>query len=82
VIIDLKSDHITEYPDDFLMTKYNAQLYLYALMLSRRSNLEVAKTGVYFIRNGLLIEQSVDEPIIQRTENHLKQMILELSQTD
>ncbi|MCK4716674.1 MAG: UvrD-helicase domain-containing protein [Candidatus Marinimicrobia bacterium] len=75
VIIDFKSDRIAEYPDDFLMTKYNAQLDLYALMLTRWSKLKVSKSCIYFIRNGLLIEQSINEDIIRRTEERLKLFI-------
>jgi len=45
------------------------------LMLSRWSKLKVSKSCIYFIRNGLLIEQNVDEDIIRRTEEQLKLFI-------
>jgi ATP-dependent exoDNAse (exonuclease V) beta subunit len=80
VVIDFKSDYIRNYPDDSLLTKYNAQLNLYALMLNRWSKASVARTGLYFIRNGLLIEQVVDEGLLKKTENQLKLMIRELSE--
>ncbi|MBU1633562.1 PD-(D/E)XK nuclease family protein, partial [bacterium] len=75
IIVDFKSDHIRDYPDKATMTKYNAQLDLYALMLSRWSKLEVIKTCLYFIRNGLLIEQEMDEEIILKTESRLVEFI-------
>ncbi|HCL00136.1 MAG TPA: hypothetical protein DHW42_08555 [Candidatus Marinimicrobia bacterium] len=80
VVIDFKSDYIRDYPNDSLLTKYNAQLNLYALMLNRWSKVTVAKTGLYFIRNGLLIEQIVDEELLKKTENQLRLMIRDLSE--
>jgi len=75
IIVDFKSDHIRGYPDNATMTKYNAQLDLYALMLNRWSKLDVIKTCLYFIRNGLLIEQEMTSDIVRKTESQLKDFI-------
>ena len=75
IIVDFKSDHIQDYPDNATMTKYNAQLDLYALMLNRWSKLDVIKTCLYFIRNGLLIEQEMSADIIRKTESQLLDFI-------
>ncbi|MBN2600654.1 MAG: UvrD-helicase domain-containing protein [Candidatus Marinimicrobia bacterium] len=75
IIVDFKSDHIRDYPDSATMTKYNAQLDLYALMLNRWSKLDVIKTCLYFIRNGLLIEQEMSSDIIRKTESQLQDFI-------
>ena len=75
IVVDFKSDHIKDYPEKATMIKYNAQLDLYALMLSRWSKLDVAKTCLYFIRTGLLIEQECTPDIINKTENQLQKYI-------
>ncbi|MFH2024461.1 MAG: PD-(D/E)XK nuclease family protein, partial [bacterium] len=75
IIVDFKSDHIRDYPDKATMTKYNAQLDLYALMLNRWSKIDVVKTCLYFIRNGLLIEQEMTPDTINKTENQLRKFI-------
>ncbi|MDO9549225.1 MAG: 3'-5' exonuclease, partial [Candidatus Marinimicrobia bacterium] len=75
IIVDFKSDHIRDYPDKATMTKYNAQLDLYAWMLSYKSKLNVTNTCLYFIRNGLLIEQEMTPDIIHKTEDHLLEFI-------
>ncbi len=75
IIVDFKTDHIQGYPDTVLMNKYNAQLDLYALMLKRWSRLNILKTCLYFVRNGLLIEQDVDDETILKTETLLNEFI-------
>jgi len=75
IIVDFKSDHIKNYPEKATMIKYNAQLDLYALMLSRWSKLNVAKTCLYFIRTGLLIEQESTPDTINQTESQLVKFI-------
>ena len=75
IVVDFKSDHIKDYPEKATMIKYNAQLDLYALMLSRWSKLDVAKTCLYFIRTGLLIEQECTPDTINKTENQLQKFI-------
>ena len=75
IIVDFKSDRIDKYPEKATMIKYNAQLDLYALMLSRGSKLTVAKTCLYFIRNGLLIEQECTNATLKETEEQLQKYI-------
>ncbi|HDP67927.1 MAG TPA: hypothetical protein ENN20_05420 [Candidatus Marinimicrobia bacterium] len=75
IIIDFKSDHIGQRPDEAALTKYNAQLNLYALMLQQNTKLNVIKTGLYFIRNGTLHEQDITAEIIKRTRLHLLEYI-------
>jgi len=75
IIVDFKSDQIGEHPPKGLIAKYNAQLDLYVLMLSRWSGWQVKQSCLYFIRNGLLIERKVTEDHLQLTENQLKRMI-------
>jgi len=78
IIVDFKSDQISEYPSKALAAKYNAQLDLYVLMLSRWSGCRVKQSCLYFIRNGLLIERKVTEDNLQLTERQLKHMISDL----
>jgi len=75
IIVDFKSDRIDDYPDEATMIKYDAQLDLYALMLSRGSELTVAKTCLYFIRNGLLIDQECTNTTLRETEEQLQKYI-------
>lgn len=75
MVIDFKSDHIGDSPDEALLTKYNAQLALYALMLMQGSKLTVESTGLYFIRNALLIENRVDVERLRRTEEQLMTLL-------
>ena len=78
IIVDFKSDQIGEYPSKALVAKYNAQLDLYVLMLSRWSGCRVKQSCLYFIRNGLLIERKVTEDNLRLTEKQLQRMLSDL----
>ncbi len=78
IIVDFKSDQIGKYPSKALVAKYNAQLDLYVLMLSRWSGCQVKQSCLYFIRNDLLVERKVTKDNLQLTEKQLKRMIGDL----
>lgn len=75
VIVDFKSDYINEKPNEQLEKKYRTQLDLYALVLVRWSDLPVRNHCIYFIRNGSMIDTTIDEQLLDMTMKELSQYL-------